>query len=105
MKKLLTSFYFLLCSVMAMAIGPLPKARPVVQSDGTTVTVTAHGDGRVAFFTTSDGKIVVKDNRDNFYYAVISNGELTASPFLAHDPQIRGEAEIRFLEEHPVESN
>ena len=103
MKKLLTSFYFLLCSVMAMAIGPLPKARPVVQSDGTTVTVTAHGDGRVAFFTTSDGKIVVKDNRDNFYYAVISNGELTASPFLAHDPQIRGEAEIRFLEEHPVE--
>ncbi len=105
MKKLLLSICFLLCSVGVFAIRPLPKARQVVQKDGTTITVFAQGDGRVAFFTTTDGKIVVKDQQDNFYYAVMENDRLMASHLLAHEPENRGKEERKFLEEHPVEKH
>lgn len=101
-KKLLLGLLSLALSLPTQAIRPKPVAWTMTQRDGTTIKVYAHGDGHVAFFTSMDGKILVKDNADNFYYAVMQNGELVASPYLAHEAAERSSDEMKFLASNDV---
>ena len=78
MKKIL---FLMLLSVTftlpALAIRPLQKVWTVKQSDSTSIKILVHGEGgRTVFFTSLDGKIIVKGADNNFYHAIIRDGEL-----------------------------
>ena len=55
MKKSLILALLVLGVFQAVAIPPRHVAFPVTQSDGTTIMVYKYGDGRLAFYATTDG--------------------------------------------------
>ena len=66
-----------------LAIRPLQKVWTVKQSDSTSIKILVHGEGgRTVFFTSLDGKIIVKGADNNFYHAIIRDGELHPSTYL-----------------------
>lgn len=98
MKKIfLSGLLALTLALPTQAIGPLKKVWVITQSDGTTVNVTPQGSGRIAFFTSEDGKIIVRGERDDFFYAVYKDGRLVPSPFIAHEANQRSAEELAFL--------
>lgn len=65
----------------------------IQQSDGTTLSILVHGDQHFSWRTTIDGVIIVEKN-SNYYVGIIdTEGNLTASPQLAHDKAQRSAAE------------
>ena len=105
MKKVITLVLLALAiATQVQAIRPLPKLWPMNQSDGTTVMVYINGDGHVAFYTTEDGKVLVKNDAGDLCYAMFSNGRLVPSTLIAHNADQRSEAEKTFLLTNNVES-
>ena len=107
MKKIL---FLMLLSVTftlpALAIRPLQKVWTVKQSDSTSIKILVHGEGgRTVFFTSLDGKIIVKGADNNFYHAIIRDGELHPSTYLAHEAGDRTAEEKAFLAETRTEKN
>ena len=87
----------LLFTLKAAAIQPFPRYFTDSQSDGTTITVRAHGDGHVAFFTTKDDQILVRNSNGDLCYAVFMGNKLVPSQFIAHEVGQRTPAELEFL--------
>ena len=76
MKKIL---FLMLLSVTftlpTLAIRPLQKVWTVKQSDSTSIKILVHGEGgRTVFFTSLDGKIIIKGADNNFYHTIIREG-------------------------------
>ena len=89
-----------------LAIRPLQKVWTVKQSDSTSIKILVHGEGgRTVFFTSLDGKIIVKGADNNFYHAIIRDGELHPSTYLAHEAGDRTAEEKAFLAETRTEKN
>lgn len=89
MKKLLLPFLMLFVIISMKASGVYRFPIIVNQSDGTNLTIIAHGDENFHWITTMDGVIVIK-NGDSFYVADIDcDGKLTPSTQLAHNKENR----------------
>ena len=93
-RLLLTTALAAVCAWQAWAAPALPLTCQVVQADGTLLTILHHGDEHCHWTTTADGTLLVASGR-GFYVASISDdGQLTATPQLAHEPRLREAAEL-----------
>ena len=106
MKKLFVfSLVLLSLALQVEAIRPRHIAFPVVQSDGTQVMVFKNGDGHLAYYTTLDNRVVVKNGQGDLCYAVLDNdGNLVAGNVLAHNEADRSAAEAAYVESHALHS-
>ena len=82
----------LLC-LTAHAIPAIPTPIKVTHPDGTTVTITMHGDEFYHFITTQDGYTVIKNDKGYYTYAQRSGNRLVSSTVIAHDAGQRTAAE------------
>ncbi|MBF1514373.1 MAG: M6 family metalloprotease domain-containing protein [Prevotella pallens] len=105
MKKILLSvFLSASISLPTLAVGPLPKVWTVKQSDSTSIKIMVKGEGgRTVYYASLDGKIIVKGANNDFYYAVINDGKLQPSTFIAHEAGDRTAEERAFLNEAKTE--
>jgi hypothetical protein len=95
----------LFCLTLAIAFGiqcalavPARKGTAkMLQPDGTTVTISLHGDEYLHFYTTADGYSIVKDANNRYVYAELKDGQLTPTRFVAHDASERTSAEKAYL--------
>ena len=98
MRKILS---FIICLVFAVTLyaGPANRKPFVVkQSDGTMLSVVTQGDEALHFYTTLDGKYVVKGEEGDFFYAIFSQEEgFVSTGSLAHDAENRTDAEKELL--------
>ncbi len=85
MKKLLLLFAMGLVFAMAHATPADPTPSKLTQPDGTTLTVTLHGDEFLNYLTTIDGYTVVKNEAGYYTYARIEGDQLVASDRIARD--------------------
>ena len=74
----------LLCTI-AQATPADPTPSKLTQPDGTTLTVTLHGDEFLNYLTTSDGYTVVKNEAGYYTYARLDGDRLVASDRIARD--------------------
>ena len=70
---------------MAHATPADPTPSKLTQPDGTTLTVTLHGDEFLNYLTTIDGYTVVKNEAGYYTYARIEGDQLVASDRIARD--------------------
>lgn len=104
-KSILTLLLLLAVSVGSWAIRPMPKAFPHKQSDGTTIMVYLHGDGFEAYYTSLDGKVLMRTpGGHDLCYASMQNGKLVASKLIAHEADARTADELSFLSANPVDA-
>lgn len=93
-QALLTIFMTLAAIQGAWAVKAHPRPFNVRQADGTTISVTAHGDEHFHFFTASDGTILVKEGTGMFVATLTADGTIASSGALAHEPGQRTAAEL-----------
>lgn len=96
-KKQILAPVLLVMTLSLHAIRPIHVAFPRTQSDGTTIKVYLHGDGYVAYYTTLDHKILVKNSIGNLCYAKLVDGKLVATDVIAHEIGSRTQDELAFL--------
>ena len=78
-----------------MAIPAKPVSRTFTQPDGSKVTIILSGDEHFSYYTTTDGVMLIKDQKGYFKYAVADfNNELTPGKFIACNPDERN-AEVK----------
>ena len=98
MRKILS---FIICLFFAVTLyaGPANRKPFVVkQSDGTMLSVVMQGDEALHFYTTLDGKYVVKSEEGDFFYATFTHeGGFVSTGSLAHDAENRTDAEKELL--------
>ena len=98
MRKILS---FIICLLFAITLYAAPANRKpilVKQSDGTTLSVVMQGDEALHFYTTLDGKYVVKGENGDFFYAIYSIEDgFVSTGTLAHDAANRTETEKELL--------
>ena len=103
MKRILLSALFAAATILpTFAIGPSPRIWTTKQSDGTLLKFRQHGVERVEYFTTLDGKIMVKNANGDLAYAMIQDGKLVASQYIAHEAGNRSNEEKAFLNNNDV---
>ncbi|MCI6893905.1 MAG: M6 family metalloprotease domain-containing protein [Bacteroidales bacterium] len=98
MKKFTLSLIISAATALsAYAVPAHPYANRVLQPDGTSLTVRLIGDEYLHYSTTDDGYTILKNNEGYYVYAVMDNGQLTASTQIAQDASARSTAGKRFL--------
>lgn len=96
-KSLVITLFALAVSLSGNAIRPIHKAFPVTQSDGSTVMLYKNGDGHLAFYTTIDNQVVVRNSQGTLCYAKLSEGKLVATSIVVHDIEKRTSEEKSFV--------
>lgn len=101
MRNLLITALLITCLVQTSSIMGSPARRINIskkQTDGTTVVISQRGDEHFHYYVISDDELpVVRANDGNFYHAVIGDGSITASTFLAHEKGQRTATELEFI--------
>lgn len=98
MKKTIALLAAVLFTVLtATAVKPIDKAFPVKQPDGTTVMLFKHGNGHLAFYSTPDSRVVVRNDEGVLCYAELDGAELTATSMVCHDIDERSSDEQAFV--------
>lgn len=96
-RTLLLAMGLLLATTASQASRVLPFPMEVLQADGTTLTVTMHGDEQFHWMSLSDGTIVVNTGK-GFYVAELGeDGTLTPTDQLAHEPALRNDTERQLI--------
>ena len=86
MKKHILFLILVFVAIAAVAAPARRNAKKVKQSDGTELTVVLTGDEAMHFYTTLDGKPLVKESNGDYSYATFSSqGEFVSTKCLAHD--------------------
>ena len=80
-----------------MAVPAKSGTVTVTQPDGTTVTVSLHGDEWLSYETTSDGYSIVRNDKGYYVYAELQQGKLVPTTVIAHDSQARNVQEKQYL--------
>ena len=76
----------MLCVFLASYAAPAYRKKSVVrQSDGTSLTVVLTGDESMHYFSTLDGKPLVKESNGDFSYARFTADGFVSTKCLAHD--------------------
>ena len=97
MKKFLSFILVLVWAISVFAVPANRKPLVVRQSDGTMLTIVMQGDEALHFYTTLDGKYVVKGDCGDYYYATFSDGAFASTGVLAHNKNERGSTENELL--------
>ena len=98
MKKLLSFILLFIWAVSLFAIPANRKPFVVKQSDGTMLSVVLKGDEAMSFYTTLDGKYLVKESNGDFCYATFSSeGRFVSTGVIAHDKEKRNNVENELL--------
>ena len=84
-------------AINMMAVPAKSGAITVTQPDGTTVTVSLHGDEWLNYETTSDGYTIVRNDKGYYVYAELQQGKLVPTTVIAHDSQARNVQEKQYL--------
>ena len=97
MKKILSTF-FATAFVALSASAIRPQHIPFAISDGagSTVMLYKHGNKGLDFYTTLDGKIVIRDAQGYLVYADVQDGCLKPTAVRVHDIARRSDAELSF---------
>lgn len=93
--------------LLALAAGAVPalhRLMPVKQADGTTVKVYLNGDEHFSYYTSEDGKVLVRNAAGNLCYAVKGVAGLEASDMVAHDMDLRSAAELEYVSDSAITS-
>ena len=99
MKKYTLLLVILLVAAVAYAVPAHRMQKKVKQSDGTELTVVLAGDEALHFYTTLDGKPLVKEINGDYSYAMFSSeGKFVSTQCLAHDKNVRTVVENAFVE-------
>ena len=93
MKRLVLSMVVVLTAVTMQAARALSVPFMAAQPDGTQVEITLYGDEYMSWQTTSDGILVVEKDKGYYVAAIDSDGRLTATTLLAHQPMLRSAQE------------
>lgn len=96
-KKFAVTLLSIAVAMSASAIRAIHQLFPMVQSDGSTVMLYKNGDGRLAFYTTPDNHVVVRDSNGTLCYGELKDGELVPSNVVVHNIDNRTSEEIAFL--------
>lgn len=105
MKRFSLFFVLLMACLVTMAVPSNRKPKMVKQSDGTTLSVVLKGDEALRFYTTMDGKYLIKEPNGDFSYATLSaEGELVSTNCIAHDKDERSSEEIELLSSINIEN-
>ncbi len=99
MKKILTFVAAAFLALSASAIPPQHIPFAISDGSGSTVMLYKHGDKGLDFYTTLDGKIVVRDAQGCLVYAIESGGLLQPSSIRVHDIAKRTDAELAYASE------
>ncbi|MBR5685293.1 MAG: hypothetical protein IKX18_03955, partial [Muribaculaceae bacterium] len=97
MRNLLLLLALALMCATAQASPADPSPGKVTQPDGTTLTVTLHGDEFFNYLTTIDGYTVVKNASGFYTYARLDGDRLVASDCIARDADHRSAADRAVL--------
>ena len=81
----------------ALAVPAYKGTAKMLQPDGTTVTISLHGDEYLHFYTTADGYSIVKDANNRYVYAELKDGQLLPTSRVAHDADARSAEELAYL--------
>ena len=101
MKKNLCLLLMGLLCLVARAIPADPTPVKVTQPDGSTVTVTLHGDEFFHFTTTQDGYTVLRNKAGYYTYAMPDGDRLVPSNRIARDAAQRSADDRAFLTSIP----
>ena len=96
-KTFLMAVAALAISMSAHAIRAVHKLFPQKQSDGTTVMLYTNGDGRLAFYTTEDHQVVIRDSKGTLCYAALKDGVLVPTDVVVHNLAERTAKEKAFV--------
>lgn len=96
-KTFLMAVAALAISMSAHAIRAVHKLFPQKQSDGTTVMLYTNGDGRLAFYTTEDHQVVIRDSKGTLCYAALKDGVLVPTDVVVHNVAERTAKEKAFV--------
>ena len=96
-RTIITLLSIGLLSLVARAIPADPRPVQVTQPDGTTLTISLHGDEFYHFTTTIDDYTVVKDARGYYSYARLVDDRLVSSGRIARDAAQRSADDKAFL--------
>ena len=92
MRKLLSFILLFMWAVSVFAVPANRKPFMVKQSDGTMLSVILKGDEAMRFYTTLDGKYIVKSEEGDFFYATFTHeGGFVSTGSLAHDAAVVGD--------------
>lgn len=91
-KTLFTLLLLVSLTHSAWAAKAMRGAFDVVLSDGTSLTVSGHGDEHLAWYLTTDGVLLYHEGYDYYYAVVDERGGISNSGVLAHNP---GERDAR----------
>ncbi|MCQ2128532.1 MAG: M6 family metalloprotease domain-containing protein [Bacteroidaceae bacterium] len=89
MKKIIFTLICLATALTTFAGKADPQPQTVRQSDGTMITVVAHGDEYGNFVTTIDGALLVCEGGNFFVAQTTDKGELISTGVLAHEKSQR----------------
>ena len=101
MKKIFMFIALGLLYLAGQAIPADPRPVQVTQPDGTTLTITLHGDEFFHFTTTSDGYTIVKNAAGFYTYARLDGDRLVAGNRIARDLSQRTAADMAALASIP----
>jgi M6 family metalloprotease-like protein len=106
MKKILTlAFMALILSTSLKAVPAKRTQTTVIQADGTELTVIKRGDEFLHYYTTTDGLILKKGEKNGYYYAIMNDGIFEVTSQLAHNPKARKVKENNFISDINWEQN
>lgn len=98
MRKLLSFILLFVWAVSVFAVPANRKPSVVKQSDGTMLSVILKGDEAMSFYTTIDGKYIVREDNGDFCYATLSSeGGFVSTGIIAHEKEKRNDAENELL--------
>lgn len=96
MKKILTFAAAAMLAATAFAIRPLHIPYAIPDGSGSTVMLYKHGDMGLAFYTTLDDRIVIRNAAGHLVYALEQDGGLVPSEVRVHDIARRSASELKF---------
>lgn len=93
MKRILLLLTFCMVAAATWASKAFPGFTSVQQKDGTTLTIQLIGNAEFSYNVTTDGVILFHEGNDYFIARIDSNGAMTSTGILAHNPGQRGAEE------------
>lgn len=98
MRKFLSLIILLVLAVSLYAVPANRKPIIVKQSDGSALSIILQGDEALHFYTTLDGKYLVKGAEGDYFYATFSQVDgFVSTGTLAHNAADRNETENALL--------
>ena len=93
MKRTLLLILVCIATMSTWASKAFPGFTTVQQKDGTTLSIQLIGNAEFSYNVTTDGVILFHEGNDYFIASIGSNGEMTSTGILAHNPGQRGAEE------------